>query len=265
VARGNRKVFAEIGREFARFLATCALDDVYNPARIDAFVQGLRPGAPPEGQQYLRQAFIRYYRALFEPDAGHRAQWLLLANSEIGFHEQTRLQPEIQAALDAPIVDPRDLTRRLVDALLPDRNVLTRTRLWWNRLRGRPSPLDGAVDEFVARVRLETRLIVSEHLMSITLPPDLRLRLGRDLKAPYPPSLAQITDPDLYSFLAQVDPTPDSPRGTAAADWADLPDRLHFIVDLFRCYQEWPTIFDPPFTPKQVAELKAGRRPRGEL
>jgi hypothetical protein len=31
---------------------------------------------------------------------------MLLANLEIGLHEQTRLQPEIAAALDAPLLDP---------------------------------------------------------------------------------------------------------------------------------------------------------------
>lgn len=261
VARGNLKVFAEIGREFARYLATCAGDAVYNPANIDAFCADLRPGDPPDGQEYLRRAFARYYRASFEPASEHHAQWLLLANLEIGLHEQTRLQPEIQEALDAPVVDPRTLARRLADALLPKRDWWNRTRLWWDGLRNRPTPFDGAVDAFLARVRLEVRAIVSEQLMSITLPPALRLRLGKDLTAPFPPSLAQITEPALYALLAELDPTPDSPRATAAADWSSLPERLHFIADLFRCYQEWPPLFDPPFDPTQTAALKAGRRP----
>lgn len=54
----------------------------------------------------LRRAFRRYYAALFEPDAKLRAELLLLGNIEVGYHEQTRLQPEIVAALDAAVIDP---------------------------------------------------------------------------------------------------------------------------------------------------------------
>src|SRR5215210_5979656 len=66
VARGNNKVFEEIGREFARFLATCRSDTNFDPAKIARFCEELRPGDPPEGQRYLKQAFASYYQALFE-------------------------------------------------------------------------------------------------------------------------------------------------------------------------------------------------------
>jgi hypothetical protein len=66
-------------------------------------------------------------------------------------------------------------------------------------------------------------------------------------------------------LLERTDPTPDSLRETGALDWADLPDRLHFIVDLFRCYQERRALLEPPFTDEQVAALTAGRLPGGRL
>jgi predicted O-linked N-acetylglucosamine transferase (SPINDLY family) len=103
VARGNRKVFEEIGREFARFIEMCFADTAFDQERIAQFCAGLRPGEPPMGQQYLRQAFTRYYRAFFEPDAKTCAELMLLANIEIGLHEQTRLQPEIVAAMTLPL------------------------------------------------------------------------------------------------------------------------------------------------------------------
>ncbi|MBW7881633.1 MAG: hypothetical protein H3C34_03175 [Caldilineaceae bacterium] len=265
VARGNRKVFAEIGREFARFLATCVHDPAYDETKIEQFCSNLRPGEPPHGQRYLRQAFTRYYRAWFEDDDSRRAQLMLAANVEIGLHEQTRLQPEIAEAMAAPIVDPRELSRRLVAVLFPGQSWLDRTRRLIQRLRGAPSPLDLAVDRFVARVRHEARLIISEHMMTLSLPQKVVLRLGRDLSAEFPPELRQITDPDLRGLLDLVDPTQDSVRESGAMDWADLPERLHFIVDLFRCYQAWPPLFQPPFSPQQVAALKAGRRPGGQL
>ena len=95
VARGNRKVFEEIGREFARFLAL-------PPTELATFPERLRPGDPPDGQEYLRQAFTAYAAAFHESDPKARAELILFANLAIGWHEQTRLQPEIVEALDAP-------------------------------------------------------------------------------------------------------------------------------------------------------------------
>jgi hypothetical protein len=69
----------------------------------------------------------------------------------------------------------------------------------------------------------------------------------------------------LSTLLEQIDPTPDSTTDSGASDWANFPERLHFIADLFRCYQESPDVFEPPFTAEQVAALKAGRMPEGAL
>src|ERR687897_858952 len=113
VARGNRKVFEEIGLEFARYLHDCPPE----AAEIQPFLDSLAPGEPPDGQQFLRQAFQRYQRLSVEPDANARAQLLLTANLEIGLHEQTRLQPEILEALDAVYAGQGDLGRRILDAL----------------------------------------------------------------------------------------------------------------------------------------------------
>ena len=93
-ARGNKKVFEEIGREFARFFSTCLNDATFDADKISRFCNELRPGDPPDGQGYLRHAFTCYYQSFFESDAKKCAELLLLANIDIGFHEQTRLQPE---------------------------------------------------------------------------------------------------------------------------------------------------------------------------
>jgi hypothetical protein len=264
VARGNLKVFAEIAREFARFLADCLTVGAHDGQTLEDFCAALRPGDPPEGQHYLRRAFTHYFLARAEVDATHRAQWLLLANLEIGFHEQTRLQPEIVAAMAAPVIDPRQV-RDAIAALLPAGRGLSRLRRVWARLRGRPSPLDQMVDWLVAEMREEARFLISDQLMAIELPQETRLRLGRDLRAAYPPSLQQITDLELRDLLTHIDPTPDSPQASGAADWGNLTDRLHFIVEVFRCYHEWPLLFDAPFTSAQAAEFRAGRLPQGRL
>ena len=44
-----------------------------------------------------------------------------------------------------------------------------------------------------------------------------------------------------------------------------MPERLHFIADMFRCYELSESLFDPPFTTGQTAAIKAGILPAGRL
>ena len=262
VARGNRKVFEEIGHEFARFLGLGAAGAVDDQA-VARFCHGLLPGDPPDGQRYLRQAFTSYHNAFLEDDPKSKAEWMLLGNLSIGLHEQTRLQPEITEALDAPFADPIPLTRGLLRTLFPHRpSVLL--RILWARLRGRTTPLDIAWRDLATQVRVLAHRAITESLMTLALPHEV-VRLGRDLLGPFPERLKRIENVELRALAQRVDPTPDTPIGSGAEDWADLPERMHFIADLFRAYQERPALFSPPFTPEQVSVLKEGGRPAGQL
>lgn len=265
VARGNLKVFAEIGRAFARFYEVCLPGSAYDAATIAAFCSEFKPGEPPEGQQYLREAFGHYYRALFEPDLKKRAELLLLANIEVGYHEQTRLQPEILEALDAPVPDAAAFKRRLAAAIVRQGDWRALAAWVGVRLVGRRTLLDAAAEHFVAGLQREARAITTEFLMTIEMPRGRKLRLGDDLHDAFPPSLRHLTNADLLALLARADPTPDAVRGTGAADWGDLAQRLHFILDMFRCYAEAREIFEAPFTSEQAALVRAGRRPEGRL
>jgi hypothetical protein len=128
----------------------------------------------------------------------------------------------------------------------------------------RPSPFDPVANLLLDEARRRARLVITKAVMRIGLPHG-RLHLGDDLTADYPEMLRQIALADLLALLGQLDPTPDSTRDSGAADWALLPERLHFISDMFRCYHDSADLFDPPFLPSQVAALKAGRRPDGAL
>lgn len=265
VARGNQKVYAEIGCEFARFIANCLNDNDFDAGNIERFCADLRLGEPPDGQQYLRQAFSRYYRAFFEPDAKAKAELILLANLEIGFHEQTRLQPEIAEAMEASVVEPQPFMRRLVSALFPNSSWIVYAGLLFMRFIDRPMALDNAIERFVAIARQRIRLFLTDHLMMLGFPNGVKLRLGDDLKAEFPAVLKHLTNPDLLDLLKKVDPTLDSLRESGAVDWANFPERIHFITDLFRCYHETPDLLTPPFTPEQVETIKAGQMPGGKL
>jgi hypothetical protein len=264
VATGNLKVFAEIGREFARFMATVPVNATEDSPEFLAFAAGLRPGPPPDGQSYLREAFAHYQHQRRESDASVRAAWILLANLKIGLHEQTRLQPQITAAVDASIVTAEDLGARVLHVLIPS------SRRWPHIAQ---DPLATVIGWLAARVRREARRVtqevVTDSLMMLLLPLDATLgymsvALGRDLDMPVPSSL-RAAHPFLDSFVKEYDPCPPGGTRCGAKDWCDLRQRMHFIVHLFRAHAETSSLFAPPFTPAQVASFRAGIVPEGEL
>ncbi|HSL64041.1 MAG TPA: hypothetical protein VK874_05220 [Gaiellaceae bacterium] len=258
VARGNKKVFEEIGLEFARYLAACPPDVPPDAPAVVAFLDGLRPGDPPDGQGYLRQAFARLQRQGHEPDPKRRAELLLLSNLEIGLHEQTRLQPEIREALDAPFVANEELGRRALARLFP--------RLARRRVLGGPAAaVAGVLAAGLQREATEvSRELVTHSFMTLSLPGRV-LALGVHLDAPYPELLVELVDPDLGEILARFEPAPPEPDDCGARDWSDLRQRMHYIVHLFRSFHASEDLLRPPFTDAQVASIRRGAVPAGEL
>jgi hypothetical protein len=265
VARGNLKVFAEIALEFARFSADCLTDPVYDAQRIAGFIEQLRPGDPPDGQQFLRRAFQHYYLAFFEDDPKARTELLLLANLEIGYHEQIRLQSDINEALVAPVITPQAFTRNLLQVLLPNAGWSAMIGWFILRVLGRLADFDRAVEVYVAGAQRQAQFLVTKALMTIDLASTARLRLGDDLSAAFPPILLHLSNPDLLALLAQIDPTPDSTRESGTEFWGDFPDRIHFIADMFRCYALTDELLGPPFSEDQIAAFRQGRIPAGRL
>jgi hypothetical protein len=251
VARGNKKVFDEIGLEFARFLAV-------EPGGRERLLEELRPGDPPDGQRLLAAAFRGYARVSSISDPKQRAERMLLANLQIGLHEQTRLQSEIAEALNTGVPDPQALKQRVLDVLVPDADGASQ------RARVERTVLDRLCAPVVERLRALVRAAVTAELMTLALPGAV-LRLGRDVTGQFPASLLTVTDPELATFLKAVDPTPDTPLGSGSEDWAELVDRMHFIADLFRTRHEDTTLFDRPFTSDQLRAIAEGRPPDGPL
>jgi hypothetical protein len=246
VARGNLKVFEEIGLQFSRYLETGPPAD-------------LRPGDPPEGQRLLSQAFAHYEQARREDDPARHAQLALLANLEIGLHEQTRLQPEILEALDAATTSQEDLGRRALDALLPP------ARRWWPSIRRVAVGVIGMPARAIQRAASKlSREAITDALMVLSLPGRV-LALGANLADEYPKELVEPVDPDLVALLARFEPVPPALDDCGARDWADFHQRMHYIVHLFRVFHLTEQLFDSPFTPSQVESLARGAIPKGEL
>ena len=259
VARGNLKVFAEIAHEFARFIEMVPVDAREDSPEFIAFAETLTPGPPPDGQDYLRDAFACYQRQRHETAPSSRAAWTLLANLKIGCHEQIRLQPQITAALDAPLVTAADLGERVLHALLPG------SRKWPHMLHGPAASVIGWLATTFNREAVRaTREVVTESMMVLGLP-DSVLSLGQNLDAPVPTSLAGAPSPFLAGFVAEYDSCPPGATSCAATDWCDLHQRMHYITHLFRAYAETASLFSRPFTHEQVAAFRAGVVPEGDL
>jgi hypothetical protein len=209
VARGNRKVFEEIGLEFARYLT---LD-------FATFMAGLKD---PD----LRQAFTHLEAGRATGDR----ELIVLANLEIGLHEQERLQPEIREALDA--------------ATAPSQSLIVRLFGW---------PLQRQLTRL-------SREVITASFMVLTLP-GAALALSRHLDI----TLTEASNPELLALITRFEPTPPAVDDCGARDWSDLHQRMHYISHLFRAYDTHPELADPPFTPAQVKLIRAGRLPDGAL
>ena len=245
VARGNLKVFEEIGLQFARNLEGLPAD--------------LTPGDPPEGQRLLSQAFARYESLRSESDPKRRAELALLANLEIGLHEQTRLQPEILEALDTATATPQDLGRRALEALVP-----SATR-WWPIVRRPAAATIGVPARAIQRASSKlAREAITDSFMVLALPGRV-LALGAHLADSYPDALAKPADPELNELLALFEPLAPEPDDCGARDWSNLHQRMHYIVHLFRVFQMSEQLSLPPFNPDQVASFSRGVIPEGQL
>ena len=198
IAEGNKKVFEEIGREFARFLSLRASDATRDDAALDAFCVTLRSGPPPDGQDRLKEAFKYYYAAKFTTDATERAQLEYLANLLVGFHEQVRLQAQIESGMTAPVVDE---ARWGIDLLTA---IFKTAPRWWSPARSAAAAtlrtLLRPVREAILRL---VREVVTEELMTLTVAGQ-RYSLGQPIPLPPSPSLQSLLNADLTTFLASL-------------------------------------------------------------
>ncbi len=188
---------------------------------------------------------------------------MLLGNCLVGLHEQTRLQPEIQEALDAPVEDI--LKKNVLAALSTGAGAAVGHVL----MAAIAKPLDALVDVVEDLwERVATRL-----LMSLALPGGASLPLGRNIpkdaaaRVFLPVHLQNITAP---SSLVQLLTAYDRARGqsnvgSASVDWRVLEDRMNFIVNLFRSRQQDASLLGAPFDDSQRGAIEAGQLPSGRL
>ena len=243
ISAGNIKVFAEIGPVMARMTAEFHEAREYDHAAFERFMEGLALRTGPSdagGQDTLRQAVVHYYDAMFQPDPKRKAELMLLANFKTGLHEQIRLQPHIEGAMNAPV------TEGLFDAL-------------------GSAHLATAGRESIMRAwrHLATRAVMRYRLPYGAVPvsgglPQLPTRRT------YPDVLSTLDHPELQAVAHRYG-TPSGPRLFRSRDWANLDQRMQFIFELFRTRQKSLELFDPPFLYQQRLAIATDQLPTGTL
>jgi hypothetical protein len=177
----------------------------------------------------------------------------VLANLEVGLHEQTRLQPEIREAIDAAYATKEDLGSRVLRAVFPRLPRL---------------PAAALLGSFAGRLQRESselaRETITESLLVLALP-GRTLALGAHLGDPFPDDLRDVADAELAALLARWEPEPPADDDCGARDWSELDQRMHYISHLFRCFHARAELAGPPFTPEQVKDIRRGRVPDGVL
>ena len=243
VGKGNNKVFAEIGMQFARWLALFPNIASITDAEMESFCKGLKAGPPPDGQDLLKQAFRNYRAAARATDPSEKAQLMLLANLQIGYHEQIRLQPEIEGAFNGALFKPGDLADLLVEKLTGHEGKLGKAleHLW----RSHDTPLRAVANLLAKDVEEQVRMLITDLMMTLWLPPGDVVRLGHDLARPYPEVLHNLTNPAVLKLFAEFRADSDNTLGSGAQDWAKFSQRMRFIADLFRMYAVDKSMFDP--------------------
>jgi len=253
IAAGNLTVFQELGPLFARMVATFdgrSPDEAGQHTALIAWVQAL--DADADATARLRTVFTQYCGAMGDGNRTLRAHRILLANGLAGLTEQIRLQPNIQDALDAPIETSLGEWLERTVAKLPE------------AVRAGARPVLRLV---IFEIEAAWRRLATELLMRLVTP-NGDLDLGRDVpplpgQPLFPDDLKAIQGQDLVGLLEQYDKTGGTGIGSGADDWAQLPQRMNYILNLFRSRQQDGDLLHPPFTDAQWAEMQEGRVPPG--
>lgn len=264
IAAGNLKVFEELAPLFAEYAGEFRGQAAADEKTLAAFVGTLDPRPLSDGGQgALVSAFTAYFTAMrAAADPVMQSRLVLLGNCLIGLHEQTRLQEQIEQAMDAPIDEI--LTEHLHLSLKTAPGGI------FDRLR---DLVDAPLRDLHDVMRDVWESIATRFLMSLALPGGQTLPLGRDIpplaaaRAYLPPSLQNITNPeDLMKLLNRYDRARGtSDYGSGSVDWRRLDDRMNFIVNLFRSRQMDDELLGQPFNAEQRACLEAWKMPGPEL
>jgi len=248
---GNADVYGEIGALYSRLISALGNDANLDLTRLAPVVAPYDSRPSEEGgQRLLIQAAENYYRARFEANGSLKAQLILLANAQIGKHEQMRLQRHIDEFLGGSI------EQRIVDH--------------YQQKCGGRAPIEAAVGLLAHAAGALARQLWTRFATGLVLhldfPGNETLHLSLDVplprgKALYPLELQNLNNADVIASLRQFNADGPSAVGTGARDWSNLGQRMHYILVLFRSRQLEPILFSDTFSSAQQSDIAAGRMP----
>lgn len=247
IAHGNTLVFAELAPLFVAFLEAlekAETSEVEMNAALD------RAAADPIDDG-LRQAFHWYWQASRTADESERAHAILAGNVLAVAHEQQRLQDDIAASLDVGVGTAGQVLAQLLPRWVPD--VVARL------IRGKVArEVERLLDDVWDSIT--TQLLMTLHVPGATLRLNVDVPPGPDGLL-FPAALGTLADAPPDSVFRSWDRTGGTGVGGGAHDWAILPQRMNYIVNLFRSRQQDPSLADALFTPAQIATMQSGTVP----
>jgi hypothetical protein len=253
IADGNRLVFAELAPLFTALIAARRSTSRSDP---DAIIVSLEPALDrlqgSEDMEGVADAFRGYVEALCSPD--RRACAVLRANVLAVAHEQKRLQPNIETALDAAVTDT---FKRVIEG-----DVV-------HHVRGKVRAiLDKIIDDVSKDMDMAWDTVLTQTIMRLVTKSEV-FDLHENIKplstGMFPVALNNLSGTDAAAAVAEWDTTGGTGTPSGAEDWADLHERMNFIVNLFRSRQQQATLFEPPYDDGQVAALDRREVPEPPL
>jgi hypothetical protein len=251
IASGNVLVFAELAPLFSALVAARRGPGASSPADL---LRALEPGlssleASGVDTTAVRAAFDAYAQAL--TSAKDRPSLVLAANTLAVAHEQQRLQHAIESALNAPI---SDTLKEIIEQDLLAHISSTEVRLVLRHLD----------DDICAKLDEAWDVALTEAIMQLVTAVET-FDLRRDVPPIdgilFPAALSNLTGTPADTVVSTWDRTGGTGKPSGAGDWCELKDRMNFIVNLFRSRQCDAALFDPPFSPEQLAVMAQGLVP----
>jgi hypothetical protein len=240
---GNRQVYSELGLAFAELAQMCCGRVSWTDTERDEFLGRLPSGRRSVAVRWqdktdLRPAFECYLRAMTlddrDPDERKlKSELMFAANVWATASEQAGLQPYINGAFEGV-------------ALMVSRSTPLRLPV----VRGFSQVFAYATQALVQRVVTEfgIKVVIGEDALSVGRPlaPVGGHLWSRDLR-----TLRSAEAKDAWATYGRG---ADDGRGTEAADWTLMDDRMNYITCFFRARQQDPRL---QVEPAHAAEVPA--------
>ena len=226
---GNRQVYSELGVAFAELAALCCGADGWTAEQEAEFLgnklpSSIRRSVPVRWQARtdLQPAFRYYLEALRLDDAVPeerklKSELIFAANVLATVSEQAGLQPYLNAAFEG------------VARLLSGPRIL------------RLPVLRGGVQVAAYSAQALTQRLVTEWAIKVVVADDA-LKVGSRIE-PYngrmwAPDLEELRDPRAIEVWKMYSRARQDGRGSQAADWTLMEDRMNYITCFFRSRQQ---------------------------